>query len=64
MQQTKPTRPPTKSWLDRLLEDRSTERSPLGVWGLGLAEGTVLGLLMVLCLVYLRGQTTFIYFQF
>ena len=56
--------PRVKRWLDRLLEDRSTERSPLRVWGLGLAEGTVLGLLMVLCLVYLRGQTTFIYFQF
>lgn len=29
-----------------------------------LAQGCVLGVMMVLCLIYLRGQTAFIYFQF
>lgn len=54
-------------WAKRLL-DRGLERLEAGsrrlAWGYSLGEGAVLGVLMIFCLIYLRGQTAFIYFQF
>jgi len=29
-----------------------------------IAQGGLVGVMLVLCLIYLRGQTAFIYFQF
>jgi hypothetical protein len=40
-----------------------SESKPAGMvyW---LAQGGVMGAMLVLCLIYLRGQNAFIYFQF
>lgn len=53
-----------KAVLDRFLARRDASPKPFAAWSTGLAEGAVLGILMALCLIYLRGQTAFIYFQF
>jgi D-alanyl-lipoteichoic acid acyltransferase DltB (MBOAT superfamily) len=41
--------------------DDDWERTGVGHW---LAQGALMGAMLVLCLIYLRGQTAFIYFQF
>ncbi len=40
------------------------ENGPRVGYALWLAQGGLLGAMLVLCLIYLRGQTAFIYFQF
>ncbi|MBI3837587.1 MAG: MBOAT family protein [Planctomycetia bacterium] len=46
----------------------ASEAQPSGSAGTGfgywLAQGSLAGMMLVLCLIYLRGQTAFIYFQF
>jgi hypothetical protein len=40
------------------------EGSASGGYAYWLVQGGLMGAMLVLCLVYLRGQTAFIYFQF
>ena len=40
------------------------DASSLRRYGLAAVDGVALGAAVTLCLIYLRGQTAFIYFQF
>ncbi len=44
----------------------NTDRAvgPVPAFGLWMAQGGLVGAMLVLSLIYLRGQTAFIYFQF
>ena len=46
--------------VNRTIEDRSAAGNAVYAF----AQGSLIGAMLVLCLIYLRGQTAFIYFQF
>jgi hypothetical protein len=45
----------------RLASTCESRAAALAAW---TAQGATIGAMLVLCLIYLRGQTAFIYFQF
>jgi D-alanyl-lipoteichoic acid acyltransferase DltB (MBOAT superfamily) len=51
------------NWLGKK-EKIEDDDSSLRRFGFALGEGVAMGLMLILCLIYLRGQTSFIYFQF